>query len=152
MIQIYREPIIIDISDAFGLQRKAVYKKLVDDYFQASTYIVVSIKYFKDGIEINNKAKGISEYEVSITANNSTVVDINTGVPFMEINEFINTYQEKGENQELLYNNGSPIWKVDTPTVMGESDFYCYVRDNVPSLLKNLITSAIQRASLANKL
>lgn len=152
MIQIYREPIIIDISDAYGLQRKAVYKKLVDDYFQASTYIVVAIKYFKDGVEINNKLKGISEYEVSIIANNSTVVDIQTGVPLMDINEFINTYQERGENNELLYNNGSPIWKEGTPVVMGESDFYCYIRDNIPSLLKTLITSAINRASLANKL
>ncbi|XAI97399.1 hypothetical protein [Leptolyngbya phage Lbo-JY46] len=30
---------------------------------------------------------------------------------------------------------------------MGESNFYCYVRDNHPVLLKDLIIGAMERAS-----
>lgn len=140
MIQEYREPIIINIDDMYGFQRKAEYIHLIDNYYTQTTVIRVRIRWYKEDIEINDISRNITSYEKEIIADNFTLVNINTGVPVMTVTEFNNMYQIETEN--------GITWKEDTPTnYMKESDYYCYIRDNVPILIKQLIVNAIIRAN-----
>ena len=141
MINKYRNPIFINLEDLYGFQRKAFYKILIDNTDTETTSIFVTIKWYKDNVEFSDERRGIKPYEKEIKADNTTLVNMNTGLPELDISEFINLY--KGIDEE-----GNITWHKDTPNYyMGESDFYCYVRDNHPVLLKDLIIGAMERAS-----
>lgn len=150
MIQEYRQPIVIDINDLYGFQRKAEYIHLIDDFKNKTTVIRIKIKWYKDGIEINDRERRLTPYEKEIIADNSTLVDTSTGLPIMSVSQFNSLYriEDKNVDEESGESTITFKWKEDTPkTYMGESDFYCYVRDNIPVLLKDLITNAILRAN-----
>jgi hypothetical protein len=150
MVNEYRQPIIVDINDLYGFQRKAEYIHLIDDFNNKTTTVRVRIRWYQDGVEINDNRRNITPYEREIIADNTTLADMTTGLPVMTMEEFKSQYQivtqetdpETGETTRVV------TWREDTPTTyMGESDFYCYVRDNVPVILKDLIQGSIIRAN-----
>lgn len=150
MIQEYRQSIIVDISDMYGFQRKAEYIHLIDDFKNKTTTVRVKIRWYKDGVEVSDAIRNISPYEREIIADNMTLADTTTGLPVMSVAQFNSTYkiQTVEVNEETGESTTVTTWREGTPTTyMGESDFYCYVRDFIPVILKDLIQNSILRAN-----
>lgn len=146
MIKDYKEKISIDLPDMYGFQRKAFYRCLIDNDDTSTTSIQATIKWYKDGVEVIDTRRNIQPYTIERIASNTTLVDMTNGIPVMTQSEFISEYEEIQYDED-----GREIgrtWKENTPKhYMGENDFYRYIRDNQPVLLKNLIIQAIERAS-----
>ena len=141
MIQEYKQKLSIGLPDMYGFQRKAFYRCLIDNDDTNTTSIQVTIKWYKDGVEVIDARRNIQPYTIERIANNETLVDMTNGIPVMTRSQFISEYQEIDEE-------GNISWKENTPkNYMGENDFYRYIRDNQPVLLKSLIIQAIERAS-----
>ena len=151
MIQKYRMEIIVDIDDLYGFQRKAKYIHLIDDFINRTTTVRVLISWFKNGIEIVDVKRNFKPYEKEIIADNNSLVNTTTGIPELSVSEFYSLFQVTHSIDESSDSNpveGNITWKKDTPNYyMGESDFYCYVRDNMDVRLKTLIINAITRAN-----
>ncbi|XAI97400.1 hypothetical protein [Leptolyngbya phage Lbo-JY46] len=101
MINRYRENIVINLEDLYGFQRKAFYKTLIDNTDTETTSIFVTIKWYKDGIEFSDERRGIKPYEKEIKADNTTLVNINTGLPELDVSEFNNLYKQVDEEGNI---------------------------------------------------
>ena len=148
-IRSYDTTVVVDLADKFGMQRKAVFSSLAYNYDQKVVGVIMTVKYFFNGQEVNEP--GITPYKATTNTEPGECIIVATQEPMADTT-YNNLYAEHDSTGAIERDSlGNIIYKPDAPLAYDSFSFYVFVAQNYPIKLHEVIRGAMIRWARRNE-